>query len=216
MYNHVDDKKFIKKLRTNCSGVVNELVMLINSEDYLKVEMQMVGSGAKNLITQNADKPIDLDYNLNIVDIDGDINDGSEIKEYIRKCFNIILSKYNQNDCKDSTSVLTSGLMNFETGKQTKFSIDIAIVCQSKGKWYRLIHDKTGYVSRDRWFWNEAPHSNGLEKKIDRIKKAGKWLEVRDVYLNKKNFYLQNNDNSHPSFICYIEAINEVFQQLRD
>lgn len=216
MYNYVDDKKFIKKLRTNCSGIVNELVMLINSEDYLKVEMQMVGSGAKNLITQNADKPIDLDYNLNIVDIDGDINDGFKIKEYIRKFFNIILSKHNLLDCKDSTSVLTSGLMNFETGKQTKFSIDIAIVCQNKGKWYRLIHEKTGYVSRDRWFWNEAPHSNGLEKKIDRIKKVGKWLEVRDVYLNKKNFYLQKNDNSHPSFICYIEAVNEVFQQLRD
>lgn len=216
MYNYVDDKKFIKKLRTNCSGIVNELVMLINSENYLKVEMQMVGSGAKNLITQNADKPIDLDYNLNILDIDGDIDEGTDIKEYIRKCFNIILSKHDLDDCKDSTSVLTTGKIHFNSGKQIEFSIDVAIVCGTKEKWFRLIHEKTGYVDRDRWFWNEAPHSNGLEKKIVKIKKAGKWLEVREVYLDKKNLYLKRNDQSHPSFICYIEAVNEVFQQLKD
>ena len=30
-------------------------------------------------------------------------------------------------------------------------------------------------------------------------------------YLNIKNRYLRQNDHDHPSFICYIEAVNNVY-----
>ena len=68
MYRFISDKEFIKKLKNTCSGIVNELVQMINNEEKLMVEAHLVGSGARNLITQNEEEPIDLDYNLCILD----------------------------------------------------------------------------------------------------------------------------------------------------
>lgn len=108
MYHWIEDKGFLKRMRTECSDVVNRLVQSINNENYLQVEMHMVGSGAKNLETQNADEPIDLDYNINIIDINGDITDAQEIKEYVRKKYNEVLKGKGWKNCQDSTSALTT------------------------------------------------------------------------------------------------------------
>lgn len=213
MYDWIKDKEFLSKMRRECSDVVNRLVQSINNDDYLKVEMQMVGSGAKNLETQNANEPVDLDYNISIIDINGNINDCQKIKEYVRKEFNKALKSKGWGDCKDSTSALTTEKRHFTKGNQTSFSIDLAIVCEARGSWYRLIHEKTGNTSTDRWFWNEGPNSNGLRDKIDWLKSKNHWNEVRDAYLKKKNMYLSRGDKNHPSFNCYIEAVNEVYNK---
>lgn len=212
MYHWIEDKEFLKKMRRTCSDLINQLVQYINNDDYLTVEAHLVGSGAKNLETQNGNEPIDLDYNLNIIDIDGDINDCHYIKEYVRKTFNVILERNDLDDCNDSTSALSTSLIHFLKGNQTDFSIDLAIVCTGKNQsWHRLIHKKTGVVDNDQWYWNEAPHSKDLDKKVKKIKEHCLWNYVRDTYLNKKNMYLKRNDHNHPSFNCYIEAVNEVY-----
>ena len=100
--------------------------------------------------------------------------------------------------------------------KQTEFSIDLAIVAEGReGAWFRLIHEKTGIRQYDRWFWNEGPQSKGLNDKVDWLKDNHLWLEVRETYLTKKNLYLSRGDRNHPSFNCYIEAVNEVFHKYR-
>lgn len=212
MYHWIDDKEFLKRMRRERSNLINELVQFINNEDYLRVEAQLVGSGGKNLITQNADKPIDLDYNLNIIGIDGSINNAKQIKEYIRKAFNTILKRNNLGDCKDSTSALTTEKMYFTKGNDTEFSIDLAITYEdSNGTRHKLIHDKTGIAVLDRWYWVQCPNSEQLQRKIGDIKDANLWTDVREAYLKKKNTYLVRNDYNHPSFVCYIEAINEIY-----
>lgn len=91
MYHYVEDKEFLKKMKYLCSDIINQLVQLINNDSVMEVEAHLVGSGARNLITQNSNEPIDLDYNLVI--IDSDINNCREIKEYVRKQLNVILHK---------------------------------------------------------------------------------------------------------------------------
>lgn len=49
--------------------------------------------------------------------------------------------------------------------------------------------------------------------KINSLKKTNDWNEVRETYLKKNNMYLIGNDYNHPSFNCYIEAINEVYNR---
>lgn len=214
MYHWIEDKEFLGKMRRECSDIVNQLVQNINKGNYLKVKMGMVGSGAKNLITQNDNEPIDLDYNICILEINGNINDCKEIKEYIRIELNKVLQSKKLEDCKDSTSALTTSKLIFTTGNnKTQFSIDVAIVYKSKEKFSRLLHEKTGNVSKDEWIWNKAPDSNKLNKRITFIKEKLYRNELRETYLEKKNFYLQTNDHNHPSFNCYIEAINEVYQK---
>lgn len=213
MYHYVEDKEFLKNMRRVCSDIVNQLVQEINRDNEMKVEAQLVGSGARNLETQNANEPIDLDYNINIVDITYNINDCKRIKEYIRKKFNSVLSRNGWADCKDSTSVLSTEHRHFTQGNQTEFKIDLGIVFEdNKGSWYRLIHQKTGLIVTDTWIWNEGPDSKGLTNKVKFIKSNHFWEEVRETYLEKKNMYLRRGDHNHPSFNCYIETINEIYK----
>lgn len=217
MYHFIKDKDFLKRMRGLCSNIVNQLVQSINNDNELIVEAHLVGSGARNLETQNANEPVDLDYNLNIINSKRkDLNNLSEqsIKEYIRKIFNEVLNNNGWGDCQDSTSCLTTERRYFTKGNSTEFSIDLAIVHENPdGTWFRLIHEKTGWVSNDKWYWNEAPHSKDLKKKADKLKSNNHWAEVRDTYLNKKNMYLSRRDYNHPSFNCYIEAVNEVYEK---
>ena len=212
MYHYIDDKDFLKRMRSLCSGIINQLVQRINNDSVMTAEAHLVGSGAKNLETQNENNPIDLDYNLCILSTEEvDINDCRSIKEYIRKQFNDILSVNGWDDCEDSKSALSTKMRYFTKGNPTAFSIDVAIVTEGENQWLRLIHEKTGFVSFDRYYWNEAPHSSGLSAKVEKLKENNLWGKLRDAYLDKKNMYLRRQDYNHPSFNIYIEAVNEVY-----
>ena len=214
MYKFIEDKDFLHRMRRFCSDIVNQLVQTINNEHFLTVQAHLIGSGAKNLITQNENEPIDLDYNLVIINSTSNINDCKKIKEYIKEKFNYVLENNDLYNCNDSKSCLSTKKIHFEGGNPTEFSIDIAIVCEDQsGTWYRLIHEKTGNVNRDHWIWNPSPNSKGLNKKVAFLKDNNLWNKVRNTYLNKKNMYLTRNDNEHPSFICYIESVNEVYSK---
>lgn len=214
MYHYIEDKDFLKRMRSHCSDMINQLKQSINNDSVMTVEAHLVGSGAHNLITQNANEPIDLDYNLCVLEVFGTRpDDGRAIKEHIRKHFNAVLSKNGWSDCQDSTSALSTGLRHFTKGNKTEFKIDLAIVRESDQGWERLIHDKTGVVSNDRWYWNKERDSSGLADKVSAVKSENLWPEVRDLYLKKKNMYLHRNDHDHPSFIVYIETINEIYDK---
>ena len=219
MYHYIEDKEFLREMKRKCAYIVNQLVQEINNDEQLRVEANLVGSGAKNLITQNAQLPIDLDYNLNILEVNSmDINKADEksLKNYVKDKFDYVLNKNGWGYSKDSTSCLTTRFQKIDDiNNDTKFSIDLAIVHgnSNDGTWFRLIHKKTGDVNTDEWYWNEAPHSKGLREKVSKIKENGYWEDVRKAYLEKKNMYLRRNDNNHPSFICYIESVNETYKK---
>lgn len=211
MYRYLDDKEFLHKMRS-LSGEIMQTFCHYLKEDYnIGASFYLVGSGARNLILQNENRPIDLDYNLEIVRCE-DYDDCRHLKESCRKTFNKVLRKYRLPDCEDSTSSLTSKLIQFKSGNPTEFSIDVCITTRdTKDNYHRLIHEKTGWTLNDRYYWNMAPQSKGLKAKVDFTKSKGKWELVREQYLRIKNRYLTSNDTEHPSFVCYIEAVNNVY-----
>ena len=126
--------------------------------------------------------------------------------------FNKALNEHKLRDCEDSTSSLTSKRIQFTSGNDTEFTIDVCITCRDeKDNYHRLIHDKKSWVLNGRYFWNMAPHSKKLKEKADHIKKCGKWELVREQYRRIKNRYLSENDHDHPSFVCYVEAVSNVY-----
>lgn len=213
MYQYVTDKDFLKRLRGTCGDIVNQLVQRINRDSEMTVSTLLVGSGGRNLVTQNEKGPVDLDYNLYIER--SEIRNEREIKEYIKTKFNEVLRSKGWGDCQDSASVLTSEWRRFKKGNKTNFRIDLAIIRKDYLGQHRLIHYKTGYVNFDQYYWNLAPNAADLEKKVTAIKSNNLWDQVRNTYLAKKDFYLSKNDYAHPSFIVYIEAVNEVYQQVQ-
>lgn len=212
MYHWLEDTDFLGRVESTCADVINRLVQQINAEGKMRVKQHLVGSGARNLIVQNGQEPIDLDYNLEIIDF-GEFqeNDCQNIKTYTIRKFNEILKAKNWGDCQDSTSAITTKKRKFKKGNPTLFSIDLCITSKSNESWRRLIHKKTGSVSYDQYYWNEAPNSRQLEYKVECLKNAKIWNKVRDTYMEKKNMYLRRHDNDHPSFIVYIETVNEIY-----
>lgn len=83
MYQYVTDKDFLKRLRRTCGDIVNQLVQRINRDPEMTVSAYLVGSGGRNLVTQNEKGQIDLDDNLCIEQ--SKIRNECEMKEYIRK-----------------------------------------------------------------------------------------------------------------------------------
>ena len=219
MYNYVTNKQLISSMRSCCGDIMQDLCHTLKEEYDIGATFTLVGSGARNLILQNANEPIDLDYNLKIIRID-DYEDCPYIKECVRKAFNIVLRKHGWRDCEDSKSSLTTEKRYFPRISDTEFSMDVCIVREDEdGNLRRLIHKKTGYNNVRRpvndYYWNVAPNSRDIKFKVDYIKSNGKWELVREQYKRIKNRYLTRNDHNHPSFICYIEAVNNVYNSIK-
>ena len=216
MYNYLDDKEFLSKMRALSGGIIQRTCHYLKTDYGIGATFYIVGSGARNLILQKENNPVDLDYNLEILKCD-DFEDGRHLKECTRKAFNKSLQEFSLPDCEDSTSSLASKQIQFAEGNDTPFSIDICITSRdTKGNYYRLIHEKTGWVSWDRYFWNMAPQSKRLKEKVDYIKNHNQWIQVREQYRSIKNKYLtQNDQENHPSFVCYTEAVNNVYNSMK-
>ena len=211
MYHYLDDKEFVSDMRTLCGDIMQDLCHILKEDYDIGSTFYLVGSGARNLITQNNNEPVDLDYNLEIIRCE-DFEDCRYIKECVRKAFNKALNLNDLNDCEDSTSSLTSKLIHFTKGNDTEFRLDVCITVRDEDdSYYRLIHNKTGFVLYDEYAWNIAPNSKKINEKVKYIKSSGKWELVRQQYEKIKNTYLTRNDYNHPSFICYVEAVNNVY-----
>lgn len=215
MYHYVEDKNFLKRAQKTCSDLMAKLEDELR-ENGINSQFFLVGSGARNMVAQNGDEPIDFDYNLNIISCEN-FNDCKTIKELVRKAFNKVLRNNSLNDCDDSTSSLTTKKIYFTDYSSVGFSIDVCIVAKDKnGSWFRLKHEKGVNSYYDKYYWNVSPGSGGYGEKAKAIKSVPGWWEaVREHYLDIKNNYLRKNDYNHPSFVCYIQAVNDVYNQMR-
>ncbi|WP_433439927.1 hypothetical protein [Pseudoflavonifractor sp.] len=223
MYHYLDDREFEHRMRRLAGKIMQSLCHRLKVEYDIGANFKLVGSGGRNLILQNADEPVDLDYNLEILRYQ-DINNGRELKEGVRKAFNEVLNEHRFGDCQESTSCLASPRIYFTRGNKTEFSIDVCITKRDEADYYhRLIHEKTGSIAYDRYYWNIVRNSAGLREKADCIKNHGKWAQLREEYLKIKNGYLSRSGHTvwlgnmyvnHPSFVCYIEAVNNVYNQI--
>lgn len=204
-----------KKYRLDCSATWDRVCSILHSKG-ITAQHMLVGSGARNLVTRNGNGPFDLDYNLEIIKAtDKYWNDLRYLKDTVR----VALDKATGisgcfSESQDSTSCLTV-VLYFKSEPTIKFKFDVAIVARNpNGTLCRLIHNKNvwGY-GNDQYTWNEVPNSHDVAQKAQRIKSEGLWFEVREQYVELKNMYLSRQDKNHPSFIVYVEAVNQVYNK---
>ena len=198
-----------KRYRSDCSDVLKKTCELLK-EKGISAQFSLIGSGARNMITRNGDGPYDLDYNLSIMRAEERYwNDLRLLKDTIRNALNKAVGGKFFSDAQDSTSCLTA-LLHFNDTPNVEFSFDVAIIKKNRnGNYMRLIHNKPW----NQYTWNEVPHSHQVTDRANELKNAGLWEKVRDRYLDKKNMYLSRQDHNHPSFLVYVEAVNEVYSQ---
>lgn len=202
-----------KRYRSDCASVLTKTCEILKSKNII-AQFSFVGSGAKNLITRNGNGPYDLDYNLVVIKADERYRkDLRLLKDTVRNALNRAERKDFFSDAMDSRSCLTT-LLHFNDSPNVEFSFDVAILTKNRnGDYMRLIHNKKNAFcfGDDQYTWNEVPKSHDVKEKADAIKAEGLWQEVRDRYVGLKNMYLSRQDNTHPSFIVYVEAVNEIY-----
>lgn len=201
-----------KRYRSDCSAVLKQTCRLLKSKD-ISAQFTLVGSGARNMITRNGNGPYDLDYNLIILKADEKYwEDLRLLKETVRNALNKAEGKEFFADSQDSTSCLTT-ILHFDDSPDVEFKFDVAIIAENRnGNYMRLVHNKNVYfIGGDQYTWNEVPNSHSVKEKADELKAEGLWSEVRDRYVELKNIYLSRQDKNHPSFIVYVEVVNEIY-----
>jgi len=207
------DEAECRKYRLDCSITMKKVCSKLK-EKGISSQFTLVGSGARNMITRNGNGPYDLDYNLEIIKApNGYWKDLRYLKDTVRILLNEAAGLQCFSDSKDSTSCLTS-ILHFKNEPTIEFKFDVAIVAKnSDGTLCRLIHNKNAWgYGIDQYVWNEIPYSRDVTLKAKRIKTEGLWLDVRNQYVKLKEMYLsQRWDKEHPSFIIYIEAVNNVY-----
>ena len=197
-----------KRYRSDCSDVLKKTCELLK-EKGISAQFSLVGSGARNMITRNGDGPYDLDYNLLVMKADNEYRDPRLLKDTIRNALNKAVGGKFFSDAQDSTSCLTA-LLYFKDTPNVEFSFDVAIIKKNRnGNYMRLIHNKPW----NQYTWNEVPHSHQVTDRANELKNAGLWEEVRIRYLRLKNMYLSRQNQNHPSFVVYVEAVNEVYNE---
>lgn len=207
-FKYLNNKTILREAKATSTPINNALSMLLKSDYKIGIQIQLVGSGGKNLITTNDGHHFDLDYNVVILKMPKLMKE-RKLKENVRKALNILFHQFNLHfDASDSTSALQT--KNIELSNGFSFSMDYCIVRKDfHGYYHRLKHRKTGEVDKDEYFWNKEPNSVGIISKSKHIKKKGKWNHFREYYLQVKN-----QNNTLPSFICYTIAINDFYNSL--
>lgn len=67
MYHYLDDKEFTAGIRKLSGEIMQDTCHILKEKYDIGANFCLVGSGARNLITQNNNLPVDLDYNLEIL-----------------------------------------------------------------------------------------------------------------------------------------------------
>lgn len=203
-------KKKVSPYMQRCKKILEKLCKNLQG-DKIIAKFFVVGSGKRHLVTQlvenEKEHPFDLDFNLEIEQIPHKSEELQKLKEKIRIELNKALSECNEkfNDAQDSTSAISVQMVN--SSGEIEFSFDLGIISRNKNDAFqRLIHDK----QENRFHWDESPKSKNLEEKADKLRsKAALWNELRNTYLKKKNQWRGDKEN-HPSFVLFIEAVNEI------
>ena len=91
MYHFVEDKDFLARAYHDCADIVNQLVQELKHYE-IEARMNVVGSKKRNMITQNANEPIDFDFNLLILNA-ADYARTSDLKNDVKEAFNTVLQQ---------------------------------------------------------------------------------------------------------------------------
>lgn len=190
--------------------VKKELIKIINQvqnivREYFTFNFYFIGSSSRNMITQDVKSNIGFDFDVNIeVNDDEGKYEPERIRKIIRDALDNVVRYYGYDYTEDSTRVLTIKFKETMYSR-IKHSCDFAIV-------YNCNDGRQQYIrfnkSSNSYSWEYQPKGFiGLEDKVDWLKRKGYWQELRDYYLEKKNF--NNNPDKH-SRSLYAEAINEM------
>lgn len=205
MYQYVTKSK-IKPYKNICRNMLQQLVSELRKKYGMITQIQLIGSGANNLVTRNGNGSFDLDYNLLLQSVpDECTKNTARLKDTIRSELDRhIISGFSYG--QDSTASVT--YVYHRNGREC-FHFDLGIIlCGSDERSYRLINNKVQSV----YIWNEVMDTRNIRRMAQEIHQRNDWSQLRKEYLNLKNAHLEKQDGL-PSYDIYAEAVNLTYNR---
>lgn len=194
------------------SPVKKSLINLINQvqdevRNHFTFRFDFIGSASRNMITCDYSMNTGYDFDIDIRVNDDDKNfSPKQIKNIIREAFDKHGFKHDYSFAEDSKRVLTIKFINHNNSKIIH-SCDFAIVHDGKDGQQYIHFNK--YQNTYEWQYQPKEHYE-VFKKTNKLKKQGKWTEVRNEYLRMKN---ENKDKNKKSRHIYEEVINNLYKK---
>ena len=184
-----------------------ELIHKVQDEvqDSFTFQYKFVGSVQRNMVTCDVKSNAGFDFDVNIMVNDDDKDfEAEEIKNILMCAFNKYARKYGYDSCEDSTRVFTIKVKDRKNSR-IRHSCDFAIVNDYGNNQQEYIRYNK---KRKNYTWEEQTKGfYCLPEKIEFCKDNQLWQEVREIYLDKKNYNMDSNKKSRSIFA---ETIHEV------
>ena len=200
--------------RNEYQPVKNALVELIHCvQDEVRknftFKFGFVGSASWGVITREVDGNRGYDFDVDFIINCEEEYSAEEIKRIVMNAFWKHGASYDFGFPKDSSNVITIKHVD-SWNSRIVYSCDIAIVNEYK--------DENGNLRRRNirfdkdsgaYIWNyRSKGYDHLKEKVKEIKNSGRWEDLKDIYLEKKN----NNPEEKKSRALFAEAVNEALQ----
>lgn len=207
---------FVYITREEATIVKNELIELINLvqdevREHFTFRYDFIGSASRNMITCDFKTNVgyDFDVNIRVNDKDEDYS-AYEIRNILREAFNKFAYIYDYDYPEDGQRVMTIKVKDTENSRIIH-SCDFAVVHDASDGRQQYIR----YNKKDNsYYWEYQPKGFYLiDEKIEIIKKSGKWNDLRDLYLDKKN---SNTNKDKKSRSLFAESVNNIYNRVKD
>ena len=170
-----------------------ELIHKVQDEvrDSFTFQYKFVGSVQRNMVTCDVKSNAGFDFDVNIMVNDDDKDfEAEEIKNILMCAFNKYARKYGYDSCEDSTRVFTIKVKDRKNSR-IRHSCDFAIVNDYGNNQQEYIRYNK---KRKNYTWEEQTKGfYCLPEKIEFCKDNQLWQEVREIYLDKKNYNMDSN-----------------------
>lgn len=206
---------FVYITREEATIVKNELIELINLvqdevREHFTFRYDFIGSASRNMITCDFKTNVgyDFDVNIRVNDKDEDYS-AYEIRNILREAFNKFAYIYDYDYPEDGQRVMTIKVKDTENSRIIH-SCDFAVVHDTSDGRQQYIR----YNKKDNsYYWEYQPKGFYLiDEKIEIIKKSGKWNDLRDLYLDKKN---SNTNKDKKSRSLFAESVNNIYNRVK-
>ena len=206
-------KQFEYVSREEFVPIKQALIQLINMvqdeiRDRFTFRYDFIGSSSRNMITRevNGNTGYDFDVNIRVNDPEENFS-AEEIRKILINGFNKFNRYFNYDYAEDSTRVITIKVKD-RVNSRLVHSCDFAVVFDcGNGRQQYIRFNKM----QNSYYWEYQPKEfYQLTERIEKIKKANYWNEVRELYLYKK---CTNMDPYKKSRSIFAETIDEIYHQ---
>ena len=222
MFEYVKKKEW-QPVRLELEKIIEKVHTYMRKNHKITFQHKLIGSGNRHLITRvvNGNGGFDFDYNFIISQPEPGYKWNADvIKRKFMEALKEALKGTSYSNPKDSTSAITIKVVD-KANSRIVHSCDIAII------YYCDDADFYGYYYLKNWkderkdckkevqytFEPRALRGNVDDKLETILTYQNGWNGIRDEYLKLKNV---NGDSGKRSFSLYLEAVNNIYNQLPD